>query len=148
MGRFDVTVLGFTVGNPELQFLVSEDWDSGSASFSAIQAGFRAGGSFTGTSAPSGMTIAIGVPHRFEFYVDLSSGTQDTWGCRITRLDTTNVLHSIRGLNTRAPNCRPNRVVWNASVNPGAINPDPFARVTNIHIEARNKVRPTLFFMK
>ena len=153
-GRFDLTVLCDTrspqgVYNPTFQFLVNYYFNTAGSNSSAIHTNFRASGSLNSTpSLGSDILVELYVPYRYEFYVDLSSDTQDTWGIKVTRIDNDQLLAERRGINTRTSNTTPERIVFSASANPSSFRTDPFIRLDNIHIEARNKILPTLMFLR
>ena len=145
-GHFEVTALGTagTSNNPELQFLLSQSFDS-AGTYSAVQMQFRGRGAFTyrdGASSINGPTMETGVVYRVDFHVDLSDGVQDTWGFTLTRLNDSTVVTTQKRLGTRGANLSPDRVVLNAGSNPGAMSATAFARIDNIDITASMKPIP------
>ena len=93
--------------------------------------------------------LSFGVPYRLSFYNDLSRGQNNfTYGFKIVNLTNGQVVGEITEARNRQPNTPADRFVIHVTAPSTTGNPNPFLQIDNIHVEARNKIRPTLFLMK
>ncbi len=89
------------------------------------------------TSGTGSVRIDLETNYRFDFNVDLSNATQDTWDFKITNLDTSSVIYTSGTLNTRLANVLPTHAVWNFSdVDGGNVDSDPGYLLDNLNVAA------------
>lgn len=136
---FDVNRLNTSSATPGLRLLLNDGVDTSDARFSAVDFQIRRDGQVRLNNGDiqiptTDLLLALNTNYRITIDVDLSNELQDTHRFSVMNLDTaTTVYTHATAVNTRAPNVRPDRLVFALSDIDGT-NALPVYRLDNISV--------------
>ncbi len=117
-----------TGGTPGAQLMVIEVQSSGTI----------IGRNSSPVTATNGTNaVAVNVPYRLDFTIDMSSATTDTFGFSLTNLNTSSVVATLNPIPARGGNVLPDRFVLDGrAVDSGLIDSNPSFQINSVVVNA------------